>query len=132
MEQNEGHERFKKVVILEDAESLLMQRASDNQVNLSNLLNISDGFLGEMLKLHVICTVNCPIDKIDPAILRPGRLVAMREFGRLSVAQALLLARTKNLSINPQDNYSLAELYNSECDSEFCEPNIGLCCQLTV
>ena len=48
MEQDEGHERYKKVVLLEDAESLLMQRASDNQVNLSNLLNISDGFLGEI------------------------------------------------------------------------------------
>ena len=125
MEQDEGHERFKKVVILEDAESLLMQRATDNQVNLSNLLNISDGFLGEMLKLHVICTINCPIDKIDPAILRPGRLVAMREFGRLSVAQALLLARTKNLSINPQDNYSLAELYNSECEANSVNRTLG-------
>ena len=125
MEQDEGHERFKKVVILEDAESLLMQRATDNQVNLSNLLNISDGFLGEMLKLHIICTINCPIDKIDPAILRPGRLVAMREFGRLSVAQALLLARTKNLSINPQDNYSLAELYNSECEANSVNRTLG-------
>jgi len=125
LEQNEGSERFKKVVILEDAESLLMQRSTDNQENLSNLLNISDGFLGEMLKMHVICTINCALDKIDPAILRPGRLVAMREFGRLSVAQALLLARTKDLSINPQDNYSLAELYNHKCDANSVNRTLG-------
>jgi hypothetical protein len=124
-EQNEEYKRFKKVVILEDAESLLMQRAADNQVNLSNLLNISDGFLGEMLKMHVICTINCPLDKIDPAILRPGRLVAMREFVRLSMPQAMLLARTKNLSINPQDNYSLAELYNSECEGNSVNRTLG-------
>jgi hypothetical protein len=96
-EQNEEYKRFKKVVILEDAESLLMQRASDNQVNLSNLLNISDGFLGEMLKLHVICTINCPLAKIDPAILRPGRLVAMREFVRLSVSQVTGLTFSSHL-----------------------------------
>ena len=78
-----------------------------------------------MLKLHVVCTVNCALDKIDPAILRPGRLVAMREFGKLSVAQALLLARTKNLSINPQDNYSLAELYNSKCDANPVHRTLG-------
>ena len=125
MEQNEGYEKFKKVVILEDAESLLMQRATDNQENLSSLLNISDGFLGEMLKMHVICTINCALDKIDPAILRPGRLVAMREFARLSVAQALLLARTKNLSIDPQNNYSLAELYNSGCEAQSAKRTLG-------
>jgi hypothetical protein len=125
MEQNEEYKGFKKVVILEDTESLLMQRAIDNQVNLSNLLNISDGFLGEMLKMHVICTINCPLEKIDPAILRPGRLVAMREFVRLSMRQAMLLARAKNLSINPQDNYSLAELYNSECEANSVNRTLG-------
>jgi hypothetical protein len=112
LEQNERYNKFKKVVILEDAESLLMQRGADNQESLSNLLNISDGFLGEMLKMHVVCTINCPLDKIDSAILRPGRLVGMRQFLRLSPAQATLLARTKSLAIDPQDNYSLAELYN--------------------
>jgi hypothetical protein len=113
MEEDAEYKRFKKAVILEDAESLLMQRASDNQVNLSNLLNISDGFLGEMLKMHVICTINCPIETIDPAILRPGRLIAMREFVRLPPAQAIMLAQTRNLSLSFQASYSLAELYNS-------------------
>jgi hypothetical protein len=110
--QNEQYREFKKVVILEDAESLLMQRGADNQENLSNLLNISDGFLGEMLKLHVICTINCPMDKIDPAILRPGRLLAMREFVRLSPVQAALLAGAKRFSLNEQADYSLAEMYH--------------------
>jgi hypothetical protein len=125
IEQNDAYKSFTKVVILEDAESLLMQRATDNQENLSNLLNISDGFLGEMLKMHLICTINCPLDKIDPAILRPGRLVAMREFVRMSMPQAMLVARTKNLSINPQDNYSLAELYNSECEANSVNRTLG-------
>jgi hypothetical protein len=123
MEQDEEFKKFKKIVILEDAESLLMQRATDNQEHVSNLLNISDGFLGEMLKLHIICTINCPLDKIDPAITRPGRLLAMREFVRLSPAQANELAAARNLSINPQDDYSLAELYNRHFEPR-ANPNV--------
>jgi hypothetical protein len=88
-------------------------------------LNISDGFLGEMLKLHVICTINCPLDKIDQAILRPGRLLAMREFIRLSVPHAIALAGVKGLSINPQDNYSLAELYNHRFESNSVKRTVG-------
>ena len=130
LEQSERYRKFKKVVILEDAESLLMQRGADNQENLSNLLNISDGFLGEILKMHVICTINCPFDKIDSAILRPGRLVAMREFVKLSATQARLLAGSKNLSIDPQDNYSLAELYNGDCQAQSPKRALGFAASL--
>lgn len=76
------------MVIIEDAETLLMQRASDNHDALSNLLNIADGFLGAFLNLQIICTINTPIDKIDPALLRPGRLLASYTFKRLSFEQA--------------------------------------------
>jgi hypothetical protein len=74
----------KKVVILEDAESLLMQRAPDNQAHVSALLNMSDGLLGDVLKLHLICAVNCSLGKIDGALLSLGRLLRYREFKRLS------------------------------------------------
>lgn len=103
----------KKVVILEDAESLLMSRANDNQERLSNLLNLSDGFLGDFLRLHVICTINAPVQKLDPAILRPGRLLAYREFGRLTPEEAKRLAAAKGKSLVPQPDYSLAEIYAS-------------------
>ena len=111
--ENVIHERFTKVVVIEDAESLLMQRASDNQESVSNLLNIADGFLGEFLKLHVICTINAPVEKLDPAITRPGRLIASRRFRRLTAAEAQRLAAAREISLQPQEDYSLAEVYNS-------------------
>jgi len=113
MLEEEMHPKLQKIVILEDAESLLMERASDNQANVSNLLNISDGFLGDVLKVHVMCTINCTVDRIDPALMRPGRLVAMREFARLSPTDAAVLASAKNLLVDPQRDYSLAELYHA-------------------
>jgi ATP-dependent 26S proteasome regulatory subunit len=74
----------------------------------SNLLNICDGFLGDLLKLLVICTINCSVDAIDPAIMRPGRLLAHREFQRLSPVEAKSLAVAKKLTLADQESYSLA------------------------
>jgi ATPase family associated with various cellular activities (AAA) len=79
---------LKKVVVLEDAEDLLTPRAADNRSKVSSLLNIADGLLGEFLQMHMICTINCDIDQLDPAIGRPGRLIACREFKRLDYDQA--------------------------------------------
>jgi hypothetical protein len=106
--------RSPKVVVIEDAETLLMQRDNENRERLSNLLNVSDGFLAEYLRLHVICTLNCSVELLDPALLRPGRLVAYREFRRLSHAEASALARHKGLRLDCKDSYSLAEIYNPE------------------
>ena len=55
-EGKDHHGRGGRVVILEDAERLLMERAADNRDALSNLLNLADGFLGDALQLHIIAT----------------------------------------------------------------------------
>ena len=108
---------LKKVVVLEDAEDLLMRRSADNRSKVSSLLNIADGLLGEFLQMHLICTVNCAIDQLDPAIGRPGRLIACREFKRLDSEQAHRLAVAKGISLPEQTDYTLAEIY--------CHPVIG-------
>ena len=76
-----------------------------------NLLNIGDGFLGEHLKLHVIATTNAPVRQLDPALLRPGRLMGSREFRRLTRPEAQRLAEAKGLKILDQPDYSLGEIY---------------------
>jgi hypothetical protein len=109
---SETKRKLGKVVVIEDAESLLARRGADNQEALSNLLNIADGFIGDYLRLHVICTISAPIKDLDPAVTRPGRLIASREFSKLTRQQALRLAETLGITLQPQDNYSLAEVYN--------------------
>ena len=78
---------------------------------MSNLLNVADGFLGEHLKLHVVATTNAPVRELDAALLRPGRLMGIREFRRLTRPEAQRLAEAKGLPLAEQDDYSLAELY---------------------
>lgn len=101
----------RRVVILEDAEPLLLKRASDNQSSVSNLLNICDGFLSDVLKLHVIATFNCEVGDLDPALLRPGRLIGHYQFRRLTPAEAQQLATAKGRALPPLPDYSLADVY---------------------
>jgi hypothetical protein len=106
---------IRKVIILEDAEPLLLERSGDNWRHLSNLLNVSDGLLGEFLRVHILCTMNADVTEIDPAVLRSGRLIASRQFERLSGQNARKLAAAKGLRLAEQDDYSLAEIYHGSC-----------------
>lgn len=65
-----------KVLLIEDAETLLMKRSPANGHWVGNLLNITDGIMGDAMRFHIVCTMNCPFSDIDPALLRRGRLAA--------------------------------------------------------
>ena len=100
------------VLIIEDAEQILTSRDEGNSAAVSNLLNLTDGFLSKCFDLTVVCTFNCTLNNIDRALLRKGRLKGRYEFGRLT-GNALIEKRKelglKNSSDAPM---TLAELYN--------------------
>ena len=62
------HKGKQKIVILEDAEDLLLPRNEGSGVRVSNVLNIGDGFLGDHLRVHIVATTNVPIQSLDPAL----------------------------------------------------------------
>jgi SpoVK/Ycf46/Vps4 family AAA+-type ATPase len=72
------------VLIIEDAENVLKTREAGGNNAVSNILNLSDGILGDILNLQVICTFNAPIEDIDEALRREGRLIDMYTFTALS------------------------------------------------
>jgi hypothetical protein len=126
LDQNRRHNPKAKLVIIEDAENLLLPRDERSRAQVSNLLNIGDGFLGEHLKLHVVATTNAPMRRLDEAVLRPGRLMGTREFRRLTRAEALRLAQAKGLKlVDGSDSWSLAEVYNGKPEVLAPEPNVG-------
>lgn len=108
------------ILLIEDAEPLLESRsggADGRSTGISNLLNITDGILNDILGLMVIATFNIEIDKIDSALLRPGRLIGRKEFKRMNELQVHKLAKALNIE-EPQIDSSkypitLAEFYNS-------------------
>jgi hypothetical protein len=103
----------KLVVIMEDAEAFLLARdASRGNTRVADLLNIGDGLMGDFLKMHIVCTINCSLDDLDRAVTRAGRLLGYRRFERLSRQQAQRIAASEKLVLTDQPDYSLAEIYN--------------------
>jgi hypothetical protein len=80
------------VLIIEDAENIIMDRRHNSSSSVSNLLNISDGLLADFLNVQLICTFNSSLTTIDTALLRKGRLIARYEFGKLSALKAQRLS----------------------------------------
>jgi hypothetical protein len=104
--------KLRKILILEDAESVLLRRGDDNREKVATLLNPTDGMLGDALGLHVVCTLNSELADLDPALLRPGRLVAHRDFDLLNNEEACRLAKVLNVPAPSGDRISLAQLFN--------------------
>jgi hypothetical protein len=104
--------KLRKILVLEDAESVLLRRGADNREHVANLLNLTDGIMGDALGLQVVCTLNSDLTDIDPALLRPGRLITHREFLRLRGPAAQRLAAHLGKPLPATDSVSLAELYN--------------------
>lgn len=103
------------ILIIEDAENVLKPRKAGGSQAISNLLNLSDGLLGDALKIQVLCTFNCDIKEIDDALLRPGRLIAEYKFEKLSISKSNDLL--KSLYGNEEEivvskPMTLAEIYN--------------------
>lgn len=80
------------VVIVEDAENIIMDRRASGSSAVSNLLNISDGLLADFLNVQLICTFNSAVTMVDSALMRKGRLIAKYEFGKLCAEKAQRLS----------------------------------------
>ena len=104
------------ILILEDCEELLRSRKGSNGINngLLNILNMSDGLLGDALKIKFICTFNNDIKDIDIALQRKGRLFARYEFKPLCKEKVKVLNEKFNLDIPEQNikDMTLAEIFN--------------------
>lgn len=102
------------VLVIEDCEQLLFDRAkTKGHINnaLVSILNLTDGLLGEALQLKFICTFNNDLCYIDPALLRPGRLVAEYQFTPLSAQKTTSLLNKLGHCGN-FESMTLAEIFN--------------------
>lgn len=102
------------VIVIEDAENVIMDRRMNNSSSVSNLLNISDGLLADFLNVQLICTFNSALSTIDSALLREGRLIAQYEFGKLSAEKGQRLSDKlgyDRLIANPM---TIAEITNQQ------------------
>lgn len=102
------------VLVIEDAENIILDRKYNRDSSVSNLLNISDGLLSDCLNVQVICTFNSALHLIDSALLRKGRLIAKYEFGKLEVDKAKRLCTHLGKNQVIEKPMTLAEISHPE------------------
>jgi len=100
------------ILVIEDAENIIMDRKFSSNSSVSNLLNISDGLLSDCLNVQIICTFNSSLSMVDQALLRKGRLIAKYEFGKLDIEKAQRLSDHLELKQIITKPSTLAEITN--------------------
>lgn len=100
------------VLIIEDAENIIMDRRHNSSSSVSNLLNISDGLLADFLNVQLICTFNNSVTMVDGALMRKGRLIAKHEFGKLGVEKARRLSAHLGFTTVIDKPMTIAEITN--------------------
>lgn len=100
------------VLVIEDAENIIIDREKNGGSPVSALLNISDGLLSDCLNIQIICSFNTDLSKVDPALIRKGRLIAKYEFGELDIRKAQKLSDKLGFNRVIDSPMTLASIYN--------------------
>ena len=107
------------VLVIEDAEELITSREEVRNSNLSMLLNLTDGLLGESLGIQIIATFNTDVKNIDKALLRKGRLSTIYEFKNLSLDRTNALLQKLGHNIEVNNSLPVAEIFNFDKDNHY-------------
>ena len=100
------------VLIIEDAETVIRDRnITANANSVSNILNLTDGILGECLKIQIVATFNTERTQIDKALLRKGRLITDYKFENLNVKKTNRLLKKIGVKEKVDKSLSLADIY---------------------
>lgn len=105
------------VFVLEDSESLLRSRDDGNNPAMQALLSMSDGMLGDSLKLKFICTFNTDLRNIDDAILRKGRMKVKYEFKDLEIDKVRSIFKKIGIDEGKAKPMTLSDVYNYTDDN---------------
>ena len=116
-------ENRNSVLVIEDAEELIASREEVRNSNLSMLLNLTDGLLGESLGIQIIATFNTDVKNIDKALLRKGRLSVIYEFKPLALNRTNALLNKLGYSIEVTQPLSVADIFNFEINNNY-EPKL--------
>jgi hypothetical protein len=99
-----------RLLLLEDCDELIRGQAKHQTGQaLSRLLNLTDGLLGQGRNVLVGVTTNEDLERLHPAVVRPGRCLARIEVGPLTHEEAVAWLGTSH-GVG-RDGASLAELY---------------------
>ena len=105
------------ILIIEDAERVISDREGNGSpAGVSNILNLTDGILGDCLSIQIVATFNMKREKIDQALLRKGRLIVEHKFSKLSPEESNNLLKHLGKDHIVEESMSLADIYNIDVE----------------
>lgn len=103
-----------RLIVIEDSGEFLKKDAKDaNGQSFGRLLNLTDGLVGQGLRLILLITTNEPFGDLHPAISRPGRCLSHLEFGAFPPEEG-----TKWLGQKVSEDMTLADLYEARAEMQ--------------
>lgn len=101
------------LLIIEDADVIITSREANKNHLMSRFLNVSDGLIKLPYKKLVFTTNISDFNRVDAALMRPGRCFGALHTRPLTFNEALVAAKAAGLPL-PTINrpYTLAELFN--------------------
>lgn len=103
------------VFILEDCEKSLVSRNNEYNPVMPVLLNLTDGIIGDVLGIKIICTFNTSLSSIDKALLRKGRLSLKYEFKKLKKDKVRKILNDNKIN----EDMTLADIYYLQEENDF-------------
>ena len=101
-----------RLIILEDTGELVSEDAKERAgQGLSRLLNVTDGFVGQGLRVLVLITTNERLERLHPAISRPGRASSVVLFDAFSSDDGNAWLRAHGAAATDLTRPTLADLY---------------------
>lgn len=101
------------VMIIEDADTILLSREDDGNKLMSRFLNVADGLIKLPNKKLIFTTNISDFTKVDTALLRPGRCFGVLHTRLMNLTEAQAAARAAGKPIPyERKEYSLAEIFN--------------------
>lgn len=103
------------VMVIEDADAILSSRETDGNRLMARFLNISDGLIKLPNKKLIFTTNISDFNKVDPALMRPGRCFGVMHTRELTLNEAQTAAKVADLPAPTEDkSYTLASLFNQK------------------
>lgn len=102
-----------RTYIIEDAENAIVSDGRTRSSGLNNLLNATDGLMGDIIKAKFILTFNTDIDNVDTALIRKGRAKVVYKFEPLSLEKTQALIKKKNVKMESPE-MTLGDIFNAE------------------
>jgi energy-coupling factor transporter ATP-binding protein EcfA2 len=105
------------ILIIEDGERVISDREGNGSPSgVSNILNLTDGILGDCLGIQVVATFNMKKEKIDQALLRKGRLIAEHKFEKLDLDDTNSLLKKLGKEYVSEEGMILSDIYNIDVE----------------